>query len=385
MTKAKGILPGGVPARLTPLELPPEPEARVAGPGRPGPALPPGSGFVAPKVQLSLAQLAELRLSSVRAEREKAPEKVARVSGLPEGISAIRRAGPADAEGIAEIQGRLQLRKMDVSDHPENGWLLQLSTPEQIRFAMARYKDYWVAEGEGGRILAYQTVSHPRFISRPAEKHRFFGPQADRAYEIIEQASFIYMSQIASVPEGRGKGWGSALQAKALEAYQDLPLAAHVGVFTGDDLKGWDGDPAHLVAHKNNVASHRFHQKHGYVPVAWTSDLPVEAFNSGLPAASGGDGVLGILYVNFRDGRVGTPESYVDPVQAVVGSPMTEADRDPSPWRNPFPFAWPDREVDLSFDEGSFMPNVVGLQRYFEEKHEDELGSLRRPPSGAEG
>lgn len=307
----------------------------------------------------------------------KATPEVHGVSGLPPGIKAIRRATPQDAEGIAAIQDRLHLRKLDPADHPENGWLLQLATPEQIRFSMGRYKDYWIAETVEGTVGAYQAVSHPRFISRPAEKHRFFGPDAERAYALLQSAKFIYMSQIAIAPEGRGLGWGSALQKRALAEYQDLPLVAHVGVFTEEDLAGWNGRPETLVAHRNNVASHHFHQKLGYVPVAWTSDLPAESLNSGLPPSDTHQGVLGLLYVHFREASV-APKLYVDPVQAVIQSPMSPEERDLKPWRNPFPSAWPDREYDVSFDEGMFVPNPVLLARHLDEQRAEELSSLRR-------
>lgn len=185
------------------------------------------------------------------------------------------------------------------------------------------------------------------------------------------------MSQVAVDPVGRGQGWGSNLQARVLKNYQHLPLVAHVGVFTGEDLVGWDGNLNHLIARKNNVASHRFHQKHGYVPVAWTSDLPIGALNSGLPEANGHDGVLGVLYVNFREGREASNLPYIDPVREVLNHPIAVDDKDNSVWCNAIPSTWPDVECDLGCNEGNFFPAGRALRQFYANRHNAELSELR--------
>src|SRR5205823_3689471 len=132
----------------------------------------------------------------------KAPE-VAAIAALPPGIKCVRAATPADVEAIAAIEDRYEYRKIDASDHPANGWLVQKASPKAIEYAMQTHKDFWVAESDDGKIVAFQAVSPPRFISRPAAKHRFFGPFESRAYRTIERGEFIYMSQIATIPEYR--------------------------------------------------------------------------------------------------------------------------------------------------------------------------------------
>lgn len=313
--------------------------------------------------------------------------------GLPQGIREIRRARPEDAEAIAAIQSQYQFRKLDIADHPSNGWLFQMSTPEQIRVSMDQYKHFWVALGLDGKIAAYQTVCAPRHISRPADKHVFFGPHAERAREILVAAEFQYMCQVAKDRRCNIPKVVAAMQANVLEHYREQPLVAHVAVFNQDDFDAWD-KRSPFEPRSNNVASHRYHQKQGYWPVAWTSDLGnTERYNSGLSTPSNdGDGpgpVLGVLYLKFNDGTPG-PDGYLDPVRLVLDAPRKPGDVAEGPWANTldlrrpsgdpkvFPQAWPDREYDLSFDEGNFMPNIVGLNRYFEDKHRAELDALLR-------
>ncbi|MBK6683110.1 MAG: hypothetical protein IPG45_01440 [Deltaproteobacteria bacterium] len=313
--------------------------------------------------------------------------------GLPQGIREIRRARPEDAEAIAAIQSQYQFRKLDIADHPSNGWLFQMSTPDQIRVSMDQYKHFWVALGLDGKVAAYQTICPPRHISRPADKHVFLGPHAERAREILVSAEFQYMCQVAKDRRCNVPGVVASMQAHVLERYRDLPLVAHVAVFNQDDFDAWD-KKSPFEPRSNNVASHRYHQKHGYWPVAWTSDLGhTDRYNSGLSTpANDGDGpgpVLGVLYLKFNDGTPG-PEGYLDPVREVLAAPCRPGDVAEGPWANTldlkrplddksaFPHAWPDREHDMNFDEGGFMPNIVGLTRYFEDKHRAELDNLLR-------
>jgi GNAT superfamily N-acetyltransferase len=274
---------------------------------------------------------------------------------LPSGVRCVRRATPADAEAIAAIQEHYELRKIDVSDHPQNGWLVQKSTPDAIRFAMQRYKDYWVAESDQGKVIAFQAVCPARFISRPAGKHKLFGPYAKRALRVLESGRFVYMSQIATDPGFRGSGLAKALQARVLARYRRQPLVAHVAVFTQQDFDARSAEGSTFEPRFNNVASHKYHQKNGYRLVGYTSDLAgTDAYNTGLPPPSGEDalpGIAGALYIDFRDGD--GPSEYVDPVAAVLDAPCAPGDVDDEEWRNPFPDHWPDLDDLDSFPEGS--------------------------------
>lgn len=301
---------------------------------------------------------------------------------LPPGIQAIRRAEPKDAEAIAAIQAKYQLRAIDAADHPANGWLVQKSAPDTIKFAMERYKEFWVAENDAGNIVAFQAVTPPRFISRPVAMHKLMGPYKSRAMKVLESGRFLYMSQIATDPDFRGKGVAAALQARVLSHFQNVPLVAHVAVFTQNDFDHWDQDKSHFEPHDNNVVSHRYHQKHGYEPVAWTSDLQgTVEYNSGLTATPGEDApppVLGILYMNFRDGKADVPHAYVDPVQAVLDSPCKEGEAASAAWTNPFSPFWPESEYDMSGDwDCGFVPNYQGMYDFYLNKYIGELDSLR--------
>jgi GNAT superfamily N-acetyltransferase len=305
---------------------------------------------------------------------------------LPSGVRGVRKATEADAEAIAAIQEQYQLRKIDVADHPKNGWLVQKSTPDAIRWAIGHYKDLWVAESDEGKVVGFQAVSAARFISRPAQKHKFFGRFAERARKVLASARFIYMSQVAVVPEYAGRGLAHALQARVLARYdQTYPLAAHVAVFTQADFDAWNQDPQSFSPRDNNVASHRYHQKLGYVPVAWTSDLrgTVE-YNSGIEGQAPGAGspppVLGLLYMHFRDGAEALPYEYVDPVKAVLDTPCKAGECNSEEWANPFPPAWPDQSYDMSGDwDCGFVPNFTGMYKWYVDKLQGELARLRAP------
>jgi GNAT superfamily N-acetyltransferase len=299
---------------------------------------------------------------------------------LPPGIRRVRQATRKDAEAIAAIQERYQLRKLDAADHPQNGWLVQSATPEAIRASMSLYKTFFVAENDEGKIVAYQAVCAPRFISRPANKHKFFGPYAKRALQTLQSGRFIYMSQIAIDPDHRSKGVAAAMQAKVLERYRNYPLVAHVAVFTQDDFDARDPN-APFEPRTNNVASHRYHQKNGYHLVGWTSDLArTVEYNSGLPPPADGElpGVLGALYINFRDGAEDVPHEYVDPVDAVLNAPCAPGEANTAEWENPFAELWPgfdeiDPELALhperspeksplrSFTEAIIRSELIGL------------------------
>jgi hypothetical protein len=269
----------------------------------------------------------------ITSQGRKAPH-VDPIADLPEGVRCIRRARLEDAEAIARIQDEYGLVKIDASDDPKRGWLVQKATPEWIRATMGHTKDFWVAEAFDGRIIAFQTVTAPRHISRPAAKHVFFEPYQKRALSILQSGKFIYMSQIAASRDFRSKGVAAALQEEVLKRYPKYPLLAHVAVFTQDDFDRWDGNQETFAPHTNNVASHRYHQKHGYVPIAWTSDLArTDKYNSGIEPPNDGESmaVCGVLYLHFRDGEPPNGRPYVDPLRLVLDTPfVAEAQADES-------------------------------------------------------
>ncbi len=302
---------------------------------------------------------------------------------LPDGVKCVRRARPEDAEAIAAIQEHYALRKIDAADHPKNGWLVQKSSPDAIRFAMRHYKDFWVAEDHAGEVIAFQTVSAARFISRPAGKHKFVGPHGRRARQVLESGRFIYMSQIAIHPAFRGKRLAAALQAEVLRWYhKSYPLVAHVAVFTQDDLDAHDPSGP-FDPRSNNVASHRLHQKGGYRFAGYTSDTRDPRYNTGLPPPDpAGDslpGLVGAVYVHFRDGAEDLPFEYVDPVKAVLDAPVGAGDVDGGEWKNPFPDHWPEPDA---FDEADPSWSEARAKRYTEAKERLELLFLQAPLSG---
>ncbi|MFO0723552.1 MAG: GNAT family N-acetyltransferase [Myxococcota bacterium] len=314
----------------------------------------------------------------------KAAPKINPISGLPEGIKCVRKASPADADAISAIQAKYQLRSIDVADHPANGWLVQKSEPETIRFAMQRYKEFWVAEDDAGKIVAFQAVTPPRFISRPANLHKFFGSYGKRAQQVLASGNFIYMSQIATDPEHRKQGLAAALQAEVLKHFKGLPLVAHVAVFTQDDFDHWDHQSP-FEPHSNNIISHKYHQKHGYLPVAWTSDLTgTTEYNSGLaagkPQKDAPPPVCGMLYMNFQDGSEAVKRPYIDPVDAVLTSPCAPGEAASPEWQNPFSPFWPEKEFDMSGDwDFGFVPNFQGMYDFYMNKYIGELDALRSP------
>ncbi|MEQ8563640.1 MAG: hypothetical protein RMA76_01985 [Deltaproteobacteria bacterium] len=293
----------------------------------------------------------------------------------------VSQADLTDIPGILEIQKRYQLAHLDASDHPENGWLVQMTSEAQLRFAMQAFKDYWVAKDGDGTIIAYQAITAPSFISRPPEKHRYFGPRAEEAEAILRGGQFLYMSQIAAHPDHRAKGLAAALQNAALENYDPaMPLLAHAAVFTQSDFDRWDG-AAPFEAHNNNIASHKFHLKLDYEPVAWTSDIArTTQFNSGFPTNDDDtDGICGVLYLAFRDGR--PVDRDVDPLALVMDHPADTASLSYEAWQNPFPAGWPDFELmrasALEYDIG-FLPNPTGLAEHEREINARELDRYRR-------
>jgi hypothetical protein len=262
-------------------------------------------------------------------------------AALPPGVGCIRRATIADARAIAEILESYQLTKISARDHPKNGWLVQMATADQIVVMMEGYKLFFVAEALDEKVIAFQAVSTPRMISRPPSKHKFFsGANGRRAFAVLKERRFIYMSQVAVHLLHRDKkGLAAALQADVLRQLEPLPLVAHVAVFTQADYDAWDrSQPFDPIS--NNVASHKYHQKHGYVLGGWTGNLAGSiAFNTGLPSTDptkGVPGIVGVVYVNYRDGREDIPYTYVDPVQAVLAHPCMPGEANSDEWENAF-------------------------------------------------
>jgi GNAT superfamily N-acetyltransferase len=355
-------------------QLSSKPRSRVGG------YFAPGTG---PNAERSVSHVyaAELRSNGL----VRSAPHVDLVVDLPPGVRCVRRARLEDAQAIAEIQDAYDLAKIDATDDPKRGWLVQKTKPDWIRATMGHTKDWWVAESDEGRIVAFQAVTPARYMSRPAAEHTFFGPHAKRAAEVLQSGKFIYMSQIATAPSLRGKGLAAALQTEVLKRYAKYPLLAHVAVFTQADFDAWDGDKDNFAPRTNNIASHRYHQKQGYVPVAWTSDLAgTDAFNSGLepsgaaheratsargpagqPSRTEGPGVLGILYVHFRDGASREDRPYIDPVKAVL-----EAPRDPAHARAdepPFPAYEPSPDFEKAGQENGLGGDYADIARHLEQ------------------
>jgi ribosomal protein S18 acetylase RimI-like enzyme len=295
------------------------------------------------------------------------------VLALPEGVRTVRRATPEDAEAIAELQARCHLS--NIEDDPRGGWLLQQSTPEAIRAAMKLDKDFWIAESDEGKVVAFQIVTPARLISRPAAQHKFLGRFAERAERVLASGRFIYMSQIAVDREFRGKKLAPAMQERVLERYQKYSLVAHVGVCTQRDFDEWKDGPFEPAS--NNVASHVHHQRQGYRLVAYTSDLADTSYNSGL-APPGAEAempaVLGAMYIHFRDGAESLPFAYVDPVEAVLGAPVARGDIEST--ERSFSEHWPEtdgfKDTDPTWSEDR-------TRRYELAKQRLELLFLREP------
>jgi hypothetical protein len=300
---------------------------------------------------------------------------------MPAGLKPPRRATPADAGAIAALQEHYAIRKLDVSDHPKNGWLVQKSTPDAIRFAMTHYKHFWVVEDAEGKIVAFQAICAPRYISRPVQKHKLYGPFKKRALQVLSSGRFIYMSQVAVAPEYAGRGLAKIAQAHVLAHYDKrLPLVAHVAVFTQSDFDARQaGKPFLPIA--NNLPSHRFHHKQGYVQVGWTGDIrgSVE-YNSGLTPSNDPDApppVVGVVWMHFRDGRENLNHPFVDPLEAVLGNGCAPGEADSKEWENAFPPTWPDMTYDMSGDwDCGFVPNFTGMLQWWESKNDNELDAL---------
>ncbi len=87
-----------------------------------------------------------------------------------------------------------------------------------------------------------------------------------------------------------------------------------------------------------------------------------------------------MLYVNFRDGRENVPHEYIDPVKAVMESPLPPDARDRGEWRNPFNLNWPrDIEPDLfEYDEGFLSHSIYWrLYDYWRDRVHEELAAIR--------
>lgn len=298
-------------------------------------------------------------------------------------VHRVREATPADAELIAKIADQYNIRKLDVADHPENGWLLQMATPEVIKYGMGHHKDFWLAEDRQGNVLGYQVVTAPRYISRPFDNHKLVGPHQDRARKVLNSGKFLYMSQVAVNKEHMVKGAAKEMQRKVLLKYKHLPLVAHVASFVQSDLDGWDRsgpfDPRH-----NNVASHKYHQKHGYELVGWTSDIDgAPEFNTGLEPTD--HGVAGVMYMHFRDPTPDHPPErvYTDPVAAIIDNPRSEGEFENARWDNPLQVPWKaypldaDRLMADGFADG-FVPNFTVAAKQIDEQVRKERRALRR-------
>ncbi|MEM6733486.1 MAG: hypothetical protein AAF658_18145, partial [Myxococcota bacterium] len=201
--------------------------------------------------------------------------------------------------------------------------------------------------------IAYQIIAPPRGISRPIDQHRFLSGQSDRATEVLNSGMFIYMSQIAVDRGARRRakelGEGSIaaeFQARVLENYKSgLALVCHVAVFTDRDLEGWS-DAHRFEPESNNVTSHVYHQRAGYQTVGYVSDSKDARFNTGMKRPHAGDGITGVMLIDYRDGS--QTRAYIDPVQQVVDE-ATSASRGGSvhaPWNSVDP------ELYRSFYEG---------------------------------
>lgn len=298
-------------------------------------------------------------------------------------VHQVRRATPEDAELIASIADEYDIKKLDVSDHPENGWLLQAAKPDQIRRAMGLYKDYWIAEDKKGEAVGYQVITAPRFISRPFEKHKIVGPYAKRASQVLNSGQFIYMSQVAIRRSAAGKGAARDMQRKVLENYGDLPLVAHVASFTQVDFDAWTDRSQPFEPKNNNVASHRYHQREGYRLVAWTSDLVgAQGYNSGVLGSEAG--VAGVLYVHFRDGAedVYQPEDYVDPVAAIIDNPVQKGELNSGAWTNPLKAPWEGYRLDRTklmdlLTETGWPPTIKMVESLMDDAAAAELKGLQ--------
>lgn len=306
----------------------------------------------------------------------------------PAPVTTIRPAWAQDAFAIAKIMAEYDLPQVELSSHPQNGWLLQVSGENKVWYSMA-CNDYFVTESgpEDGpkEVVAFQKVTAPRFISRPPDKHKLFDEYREVVTEMFRSGKFVYASTIA---KKRGEGDGdlvAALQDEAFSHYRDeLPIVSHVAVFVEGDLEGWNGDPATLDPKHNNIASHRYHQKHGFIPVAYTCDIPDPRFNTGFKeTADGATRVCGVLYVRFPDGEIPPLSEYVDPIKLVLGAPVQPGEFDfDKPWENPLPSGYrkyvEPAQVNRPSDLG-FIPSPAAYLPRVREAHRGAMLAIRKP------
>ena len=259
----------------------------------------------------------------------------------PSNVKRVRLATPADAETIAAIAAEYDLRQNpEVAAHPEDGWLWQSATPEQVRRAMGTHKDFWLAEDQAGQVIGYQVICPPRYICRGLDNHRLFGPDAERAKQVLQSGRFLYASQLC-IKKGAGKpGAARDMQRKVLVHYRWLPLVCHVGCFLAEEFDRWDRTGP-FQPHTNNLASLRFHQKQGYRLVGYVSSDLHPTLYSGQFESEPGSEHTAALYVHFRDGAElrYSKEDYLDPVAAILANEMHPGDLDrqrqdlSSPWK----------------------------------------------------
>lgn len=319
-------------------------------------------------------------------DRQRTTANVLPVGGVtqarPSNVHRVRPATVADAETIAAIAADFDLRRNpEVAAHPENGWLWQSATPEQVRQAMGTHKDFWLAEDRGGQAIGYQVICPPRYICGGLANHRLLGPDADRAKEVLRSGRFLYASQLC-IKKGAGQpGAARDMQRKVLAHYRWLPLVSHVGCFFASEFEQWD-QTSPFRPRTNNVASHHFHQKQGYRLVGYVSSDLHPTLHTGQFEAEPGTEHTSALYLHFRDGAElrYSKQDYVDPIAAILANEVRPEDlrRQRQELTNP----WASFPIDVSrifarTPEG-IVPQIALIEQQLLEGAAAELTNLRR-------